>query len=320
MIPPAALEFTVLNLGAPGPPSSALAERKGSETYWPVEVSESELHCIVCADADEPAVPSGGARPIVTVAPLRPPVLMRDEEGLGVAAVPLEADFVKHNIPLGHYVAIVSHSNSSGEDDSAMVYALETARNNADRAALKLLAKFIAADRWGRALEVVERLHGTPALEGALKLATHHKAHALSQRISEMVEARMEAEVAAAVADQQRQMGGDRGFGHTTMGYTQYLQQHEETAYGRQHEEEEDAAIEVVDDDDDADAGALPPPPAAASAGLNPFNRKPTTKIVLENGSPNPLISKGGEKKKRKTPMMMMGNPFARKAAKSGKA
>jgi chromosome transmission fidelity protein 4 len=299
--------------GSWSPIFSASAERKGSETYWPVGVSDSEMHCIVCADAVEPAVPSGGARPIVTVAPLRPPVLMREEEGLGVAAVPLEADFVKQNIQLGHYTAVALDSR----DDGNTAYALEMARNNADRAGLKLLAKFIAADRWGRALELVEQLHGTPALEGALKLATHHKAHALSQRISEMVEARMEAEVAAAVADQQRQMdggGAGRGFDHTTTGYTQ----HQQDDVYEQPLEEEDAGIDVVVVDGDDNNDVAPPPPP--SSGLNPFSRKTTTKVVLENGSPNPLMSKGGgEKKKRKTPMMV-GNPFARKAARSGKA
>lgn len=45
----------------------------------------------------------------------------------------------------------------------------------ADRIALRLIQKLLAADRAARAWEAVGTLHNMPALEGALKLASHHR-------------------------------------------------------------------------------------------------------------------------------------------------
>lgn len=45
----------------------------------------------------------------------------------------------------------------------------------ADRISLRLIQKLLAADRQARALEAVGGLHNMPALQGALKLANHHR-------------------------------------------------------------------------------------------------------------------------------------------------
>jgi hypothetical protein len=45
----------------------------------------------------------------------------------------------------------------------------------ADRMSLRLIQKLLAADRQARALEAACCLHNMPALEGALKLAKHHR-------------------------------------------------------------------------------------------------------------------------------------------------
>ena len=66
------------------------AERKSTEQYWLVGVSAKELQSIVCANAAEPAVPSGNQRPVVTAVPLRPPVVALD-----AAVAPFEADLVR---------------------------------------------------------------------------------------------------------------------------------------------------------------------------------------------------------------------------------
>lgn len=50
-----------------------------------------------------------------------------------------------------------------------------TVQLEADRIALRLIQKLLAADRTARAWEAVGTLHNLPALEGALKLANHHR-------------------------------------------------------------------------------------------------------------------------------------------------
>lgn len=45
----------------------------------------------------------------------------------------------------------------------------------ADRISLRLIQKLLASDRTARALETASTLHNLPALEGALKLASHHR-------------------------------------------------------------------------------------------------------------------------------------------------
>ena len=71
-------------------PPFPVAERKSTEQYWLVGVSAKELQSIVCANAAEPAVPSGNQRPVVTAVPLRPPVVALD-----AAVAPFEADLVR---------------------------------------------------------------------------------------------------------------------------------------------------------------------------------------------------------------------------------
>jgi hypothetical protein len=45
----------------------------------------------------------------------------------------------------------------------------------ADRISLRLIQKLLGADKQARALEAASTLHNMPALEGALKLANHHR-------------------------------------------------------------------------------------------------------------------------------------------------
>lgn len=49
------------------------------------------------------------------------------------------------------------------------------AQLEADRISLRLVQKLLAAERHARVLEVASTLHNMPALQGALKLANHHR-------------------------------------------------------------------------------------------------------------------------------------------------
>jgi hypothetical protein len=62
-----------------------------------------------------------------------------------------------------------------GEERGQLESALQGAQLESDRISLRLIQKLLAADRQARALEVSCTLHNMPALEGALKLANHHR-------------------------------------------------------------------------------------------------------------------------------------------------
>ena len=64
-----------------------------------------------------------------------------------------------------------------------------------------------------RALEAVGTLHNMPALEGALKLANHHRATALAERISAFIEQRLAMEAAAAELEQEDGYGDGEAAG-----------------------------------------------------------------------------------------------------------
>ena len=260
------------------PVFSAARVRKGGEHFWPVGTSVKEMQCIVCADGAEPSVPSGGARPVVTLVPLQPCTLL-SEEGVG----PLEGDVLRHSVAIGHYSDMARRAQHDYVAEAAALRALEAARLESDRASLRLLTKLIVADHYVKAYEVVERLHGTPSVEGALKLATHHRANALANKISALIEATMEAQIANAEADQKRAMAE----------YHDYS-----------------PVIETLRKEEAPSASIRVSPKATIPSNANPFSRSVPSEAV-ENGSPNGKVGLPLSAGKRKG---AAGNPFARKS------
>ncbi|KAI7839202.1 hypothetical protein COHA_007091 [Chlorella ohadii] len=282
-----------------------VAERKATEQYWIVGLSARELQAIVCANSPEPAVPSGNQRPVVTAVPLRPPVVAQD-----AALAPFEADLIRHGALLSHVTAAAADAKD-GDDASELEGAVHQAQLEADRITLRLIQKLLAADRQARALEAVGTLHNMPALEGALKLANHHRATALAERISAFIEQRLAMEAAAAELEQ------EDGYG-------------DGEAAGRQHGAVTPVPGPAFDDEHAASpaggaatAGNMSRAPSPApravvgggGGGTNPFARKPAAEAP-ENSPGNASTVAAAAAAKRKAPS---SNPFARKS-KAAKA
>ncbi|KAL4519312.1 hypothetical protein Ndes2437B_g05172 [Nannochloris sp. 'desiccata'] len=184
------------------PVFSAAAERRGGEHFWvfAVSIKRSEVQCIVCANTPEPAVPSGSARPVVTAAPIRVPVIAHDE-----SQAPLEADLLRQGLLIAHSSAAANNANSAREvetDEEAAAFeaALQTAQMDADRSALRLFTRLVQTDRQARALEVAAALQTSAGLQGAVKIANHGRMSTLAEAVGDLLEQRAAAEEAAALA------------------------------------------------------------------------------------------------------------------------
>lgn len=156
----------------------AAAERKGGEHFWVFAASlvRAEVSCIVCANGPEPTVPSGAARPVVTAAPLRVPVVPHDE-----TLAPLEGDIARLGLVLSHaeqHGAGVSEEASNELDAAAQAAVLDS-----DRAGLRLFTRLLQMDRQARALDVAAALQSEAGLAGSVKIANHHRFTALAELI-----------------------------------------------------------------------------------------------------------------------------------------
>ena len=177
------------------PVFAAGAERQGGEHFWVFAVSlrRNEVQCIVCADTPEPVVPSGSARPVVTAAPLRLPVVNHDE-----AQAPLELDILRQKLLISHFgveLATAQQQQGSGganpEEEEEVLMELEKslrqAQNDADRSALRLFTRLAQSDRQARALEVAAGLQTITGLHGAVKIANHHRMSTLAESVASIL-------------------------------------------------------------------------------------------------------------------------------------
>jgi len=157
-------------------------ERKGSESFWLFSVSleAGEAQCIVCADTLEPLVPSGSARPVVTAAPLRIPLVNHDE-----ALVGQEQTLQRKQLLTTHYES----QSYTGEEDKLSQHEID-----ADKACLGLFKLLLQQDKASRALDVASRLQTMKALEGALRIAYHFNMNALAERIEVLINCKQEME------------------------------------------------------------------------------------------------------------------------------
>lgn len=148
-------------------------ERKGSESFWlfSLSMAANEAQCIVCADTDEPLVPSGSARPVVTAAPLHIPVIHSDDK-----STKSEKEMIKMR-------TIISQL-----DPKVNAEAISQAELAHDKACLSLFKSLLEQDRASRAFEVSQRMYTSKALEGALRIANHFNIGALVEKIEMLFE------------------------------------------------------------------------------------------------------------------------------------
>jgi len=295
------------------PVFSAAAERRGGEHFWvfAASIRRSEAQCIVCANTPEPAVPSGSARPVVTAAPIRVPVIAHDE-----SQAPLEADLLRQGLLIAHTSAAAKNAGEveTDEEAAALENALQTAQMDADRSALRLFTRLVQTDRQARALEVAGALQTSAGLQGAIKIANHGRMSTLAEAVGDLVEQRAAAEEAAALAA----AGGDM-YGNMYASEEQQYAGNATAAAGPIPVPSPAFALHPGGSAKKAAAAAEAEAEEDAQAGAAVKN------VLVENGSPNGVstgvtklggagkASSGGVDTKRKA--APAGNPFARKKA-----
>lgn len=192
--------------------------RVAGARYWPVAFTRDKLHCVVHSAA------SGGGpgeRPVVSVEPLRVPTLLLageatagaaggEEASSAAAAAAAAADLADASLRAGAFLhgvrsaaaagMPVSSETEGGDGVSSPDLAIAAAEAAADRALLRAFHASLKARALERALEAAGRLCLTRSLEGALKLANHHRAPALAERVSALLSARLEMEQAMAMS------------------------------------------------------------------------------------------------------------------------
>ena len=135
------------------------------------------------------------------------------EEATAAAAAAAAADLADASLRAGAFLHGVRASLAAGvsapppplkkaaEDPAAAAeLAVAAAEAAADRALLRAFHAALKARALERALEAAGRLCLTRSLEGALKLANHHRVPALAERVSALLSARLEMEQAMANA------------------------------------------------------------------------------------------------------------------------
>ena len=281
--------------GAWVPIFSAAAERKGGEHFWvfSVSVKRAEVQCIVCANAPEPAVPSGSARPVVTAAPLRIPVVAHDD-----TQTPLEAEMLRQGLIISNAAAAAAGDGEDGNDGDLEI-ALQAAQMEADRAGLRLFTRLAQTDKQARALDVAAALHTSAGLLGAVKIANHHRMSTLAEAVNDIILQRAAAAAAQVEEEREEEYGGM---------YAEDVQPHCAAAAASPGfmlgSARKTAAAGGVDDGDGGAEGT-------------------TGRVLMEKGSPNGTAAAVGGKSgggtaaadgagvKRKA--AAAGNPFARK-------
>ena len=176
----------------------ASRERKGGENFWVFSISmiSNELQCIVCADTEEPVVPSGSARPVVTAPPLHIPVVQTDDK-----VTSGERDMVRIRTVI---------SQLDAEVDKDLVCDCELAH---DKASLGVIKGLLDQNNPSRAFEVAERIMTDKAMEGALRVANHYGISALVEKIEDLIAKRQADE-----NDADDFMGAGEWAGATDMG------------------------------------------------------------------------------------------------------
>ena len=149
-----------------------------------------------CRDTEEPVVPSGSARPVVTAPPLHIPVVQTDDK-----VTSGERDMVRIRTVI---------SQLDAEVDKDLVCDCELAH---DKASLGVIKGLLDQNNPSRAFEVAERIMTDKAMEGALRVANHYGISALVEKIEDLIAKRQADE-----NDADDFMGAGEWAGATDMG------------------------------------------------------------------------------------------------------
>ncbi|KAK9837086.1 hypothetical protein WJX81_001820 [Elliptochloris bilobata] len=145
---------------------------KPGEVYWPVGVAGGELVCVSCSDAVQH--PRVIPRPALSRLALRVPALSAGDD----AVANLEAELLRRNVTLSHLRELVG-----GNGDPAIDARLASEEAEADRTLLRLFQAALKGEKLARALDLATCVALPQSLEGALRLARHHRALALVERL-----------------------------------------------------------------------------------------------------------------------------------------
>lgn len=255
------------------------AEREStSEVYWPVSLSSAEMVVIVCSTTRP--FPSVVPPPVLSTLPLRVPTV-GGETGGGDAA---ESDMLLLGLQL-------SCVRACAQADEAAAADAEQAEKELDGALLKLYHAALKTNRLPRALGIAGRMGIAHSLEGALKLANHYRVPALADKISTLLQSRLELEAAELEASPEPEASPVRSLPH---------ERYERPLPGRRSASA-DAEASDVDDDNARDTAQPPPAKSKPKKSDSSAPLRSRTNTVLDS-SPQ-----AGTKRKAGS-----ANPFAR--------
>lgn len=182
------------------------ARQQEGEHHWTVaaSVAESALYCVVCGNANGPAV---HPRPVLTPLPLGMPVALPD-----TSSGDLEDAAARAQLSVALAAAAAAGDTAGFRDDvdpaGAAQDALRAAQTEADKSLLRLFHAACKGERPARAADVAAALNLTTSMHGALKLANAMSQNVLAERVTNLIEASMAAAAAAAEVEAARAYGG----------------------------------------------------------------------------------------------------------------
>eukprot|EP00803_Ostreobium_quekettii_P000122 evm.model.scf_11.1 EVM.evm.TU.scf_11.1 scf_11:136-8515(+) len=155
---------------------NASRERKGSEHFWLVGLDAVRVRCVVCpGQTPHPVVKPG---PIISEFRLFVPAAQVQDATLAQ----LESDCIISRTFNGRRRAMAMECGREAGADGI--------DKDLDRGLLKLFNHMLKNDRQGRALELVAVMNLDETIGGALRLANHHQASTLAEKISQLLEQR----------------------------------------------------------------------------------------------------------------------------------
>ncbi|KAJ9533673.1 hypothetical protein QJQ45_026735, partial [Haematococcus lacustris] len=306
--------------------AAAAGATKGSQVHWPVAITGTTVYSILCS-AQQP-YPQMAPRPFFTTSPLS--ITSLQVEG-GNAA--LEGEHLLTSIMVSSAclksMLFSDHrceAAGGGWEGTQAADELLTRQTEADRCLLKIFQAALKADRQARALEVASLLSLHRSFEGALRLAAHHRASGLADRISLFMQQREEAEQGghALDPDEMAAAGACTPVPYKSSGGRSLAESGEDAAQpganGLQHQTIDLSAVtpSAAQPPSNAHHGqaASTPPTTGGVGSLTALKAAAATKTPdAVNGT------SGAETNKRKPAAAAanLGNPFARRPSKQAK-
>ncbi|KAL6760556.1 hypothetical protein V8C86DRAFT_2550734 [Haematococcus lacustris] len=298
--------------------AAAAGATKGSQVHWPVAITGTTVYSILCS-AQQP-YPQMAPRPFFTTSPLS--IASLQVEG-GNAA--LEGEHLLTSIMVSS-ACLKCEAAGGGWEGTQAADELLTRQTEADRCLLKIFQAALKADRQARALEVASLLSLHRSFEGALRLAAHHRASGLADRISLFMQQREEAEQGgrALDPDEMAAAGACTPVPYKSSGGRSLAESGEDAAQpganGLQHQTIDLSAVtpSAAQPPSNAHHGqaASTPPTTGGVGSLTALKAAAATKTPdAVNGT------SGAETNKRKPAAAAanLGNPFARRPSKQAK-